>query len=222
MNAMRALFEREARLAWAGGGGSAGPLAFNLAALALFPLALGPSPDTLAAAAPGVIAFAMLLAVLQPAERLFGEDVFDGTLDAYALSGVGLTVISLMKTMAFAGAVFWPAPLLAFLGAIAYGMGVEAAFVLALGLALAAPGLALIAGFAAALAAGVRRAGLLIALIAAPLQTPLLIFAAGAGRAASEAPHLVFANLALTAAASLAALALAPFAIAAALRARLE
>ncbi|MEO1038950.1 MAG: heme exporter protein CcmB [Pseudomonadota bacterium] len=222
MNAALAIFQREMRLAWSGGGGPAGPAAFNLAALALFPLALGPSPDTLAAAGPGVIAFAMLLSVLQPAERLFGEDAFDGTLEGYALSGASLTLICLMKTLAFACAVFWPAPLLAFAGGVAYGMSVEAALVLALGLMLAAPGLALIAGFAAALAAGVKRAGLLIALIAAPLQVPLLVFASGAGRAMIDAPHLVLANLTLTAAASLAALALTPFAIAAALRARLE
>jgi heme exporter protein B len=62
----------------------------------------------------------------------------------------------------------------------------------------------------------------LIALIAAPLLTPLLIFAAGAARSAVEQPDLVAANLMMTAAYSLAALALAPFGAAAALRARLE
>ena len=65
-------------------------------------------------------------------------------------------------------------------------------------------------------------AGLLIALIAAPLQVPLLIFAAGAARSAVERPDLVGPNLMMTAAYSLAALALAPIGAAAALRARLE
>ena len=73
-----------------------------------------------------------------------------------------------------------------------------------------------------ALAAGVKRAGLLIALIAAPLQVPALVFAAGAGRAALEGTGVAGANLMLTAAFSLAALALAPAGIAAALKARLE
>ena len=65
MSALGAIFTRELRLAFAGGGGPAGPAAFNLAALALAPLAIGPDADTLQAAGPGVIAFAALLATLQ-------------------------------------------------------------------------------------------------------------------------------------------------------------
>ncbi len=216
------LFAREVRLAWAGGGGPAGPAAFNLAALALAPLAIGPDADTLAAAGPGLITFAALLATLQPAERIFGEDVADGTLELYALSGTGLAMASLMKALAFTLAVFWPLPALAFIGGLAYGLEPGAALVLSAGLLAAAPGLALIAAFAGALAAGLKRAGLLIALIAAPLQVPLLVFAAGAGRAAMDGTGLEGANLMMALAGSLAALVLAPLGAAAALRARLE
>jgi heme exporter protein B len=92
----------------------------------------------------------------------------------------------------------------------------------ALALTLALPGLGMIAGFAGALAAGLKRAGLLIALIAAPLQLPLLVFASGATRAAVEGSDLLLPNLMMTAAGSLAAIALGPFAIAATLRARLS
>jgi len=222
MSAALALFSRELKLAWAGGGGPAGPAAFNLAALALAPLAIGPDAETLAAAGPGVIAFAALLATLQPAERLFGEDAADGTLELYALSGAGLATAVLMKTLAFTLAVFWPIAPIAFIAALAYGLEAGPALILALALLLAAPGLALIAAFAGALAAGLKRAGLLIALIAAPLQVPLLVFAAGAGRAAAEGTGLEGANLMMAAAGSLAALALAPLGAAAALRARLE
>ena len=222
MRALMALFKREARLAWAGGGGAAGPAAFNLAALALAPLAMGPSPELLSLAGPGIIAFSLLLATLQPAERLFGEDVSDGTLDLYALSGQSLTLISLVKTLAFAFAVFWPAPAIAFIGGLAYGLPIEAALILTLSLSAAIPGLAMITSFAGALAAGVKRAGLLIALIAAPLQTPLLIFAAGAGREALNATGRAEANILLTLAVSLILLVISPPGIAAALKARLE
>lgn len=222
MSGALAMFARELRLAWAGGGGPAGPAAFNLAALALAPLAIGPDADTLAAAGPGIIAFAALLATLQPAERLFGEDAADGTLELYALSGTGLAVAVLMKALAFTLAVFWPIAPLAFFAALAYGLAAGPALILALALFLAAPGLALIAAFAGALAAGLKRAGLLIALIAAPMQVPLLVFAAGAGRAAADGTGLEGANLMMTAAGSLAALALAPLGAAAALKARLE
>lgn len=222
MSALAALFRREFALAWAGGGGTAGPAAFNLAALALAPLAIGPAPDILLAAAPGIIAFAMLLSTLQSAERLFSEDAGDGTLELYVLSGQSFALICLVKSLAFALAVFWPAPLIALLAGIAYGMSGEASLVLALALGLAAPGLALVAGFAGSLAAGLKRAGLLIALIAAPLQVPVLVFAAGAGRATIDQTGTAGANLLLTAAFSLAALVLAPAGIAAALKARLE
>ncbi len=222
MSAAPALFFRELRLAFAGGGGPAGPAAFNLAALALAPLAIGPDAETLAAAGPGVIAFAALLATLQPAERLFGEDASDGTLELYALSGAGLATAVLMKTLAFTLAVFWPLAPIAFIAALAYGLAAAPAAILALALLLAAPGLSLIAAFAGALAAGLKRAGLLIALIAAPLQVPLLVFAAGAGRAAADGTGLEGANLMMAAAGSLAALVLAPLGAAAALKARLE
>ncbi|PWE18259.1 cytochrome C biogenesis protein [Marinicauda salina] len=222
MSGFLAVFGRELRLAWAGGGGPAGPAAFNLAALALAPLAIGPSGELLAAAAPGVIVFAALLAVLQPAERLFGEDAVDGTLELYALSGAGLTGLCLAKTLAFALAAFWPAPIIAFIAGLAYGLTPGAAGALAAGVALAAPGMSLVAAFAGALAAGVKRAGLVIALIAAPLEVPFLVFASGAGRAAFEATGRADANLMLAAAGSLIALVLVPAGIAAALRARLE
>ena len=89
-------------------------------------------------------------------------------------------------------------------------------------LACALPGLASIAGLAGALAAGVRRAGILVALIAAPLMIPVLVFASAAGRAAFEGDSRAVASLMIAAALSLGATALAPFATGAVLRARSE
>ncbi len=88
MNALGAVFAREARLAWSGGGGAAGPAAFFLAAITLAPLAIGPAADLLSAVGPGIMGFAALLSVLQSADRLFGDDHGDGTAELYLLSGV--------------------------------------------------------------------------------------------------------------------------------------
>jgi len=74
------------------------------------PLGVGPDPEILRAAAPGVVAFAALLASLQGAERLFADDLSDGTLELYALSPVSLSGLSLAKVGAFALGVLWPAP----------------------------------------------------------------------------------------------------------------
>ncbi|RKQ96628.1 heme exporter protein CcmB [Maricaulis maris] len=221
MSALGAVFVREARLAWAGGGGAAGPAAFFLAAITLAPLAIGPAPDLLAAIGPGIMGFAALLSVLQSADRLFGDDHGDGTAELYLLSGVTPSWLVLAKVMGQAAATLWPLPVIGLVGALMYGVPVAPAAVGALASLAAIPALSLIAGFAGALAAGIRRSGLLIALIATPMMVPVLIFAAGAGRAAFEGDERALANLLLTLAVSLGATALAPFGIAAALRSRL-
>lgn len=222
MKTLIAVFLREARLAWAGGGGAAGPAAFFLAAITLAPLAIGPAPELLAAAGPGLMAFAALLSVLQSAERLFGDDLSDGTLDLYALTPTSLPVLALMKVLGQAVATLWPLPFIGFLGALMYGVPALAALVLGAALLAAIPALSLIAAFAGALAAGVKRGGLLIALIATPMMVPVLIFAAGAGRSAFDGDERAVANLLLTVAVSLGTTALAPFGIAGAIRSRLN
>ena len=75
---------------------------------------------------------------------------------------------------------------------------------------------------AAALSAGARRSGLVIALIAAPLAIPLMVFTASAGRASLDGDPAASANLMLGCAVSLFLTAMSPFAISAALKARLE
>ncbi|WP_291843598.1 heme exporter protein CcmB [Maricaulis sp.] len=221
MNALGAVFAREARLAWAGGGGAAGPAAFFLAAITLAPLAIGPAPDLLMAIGPGIMGFAALLSVLQSADRLFGDDHADGTAELYLLSGATPAWLVLAKVMGQAVATLWPLPVIGLLGALMYGVPVETALVGALALLAAIPALSLIAGFAGALAAGIRRSGLLIALIATPMMVPVLIFAAGAGRSAFEGDERAVANLLLTLAVSLGTTALTPFGIAGAIRSRL-
>tara|TARA_R110002096_G_scaffold103888_2_gene228589 strand:- start:9 stop:677 length:669 start_codon:yes stop_codon:yes gene_type:complete len=221
MRVLTAIFAREARLAWAGGGGAAGPAAFFLAAITLAPLAIGPSADLLAAVGPGILAFAALLSVLQSAERLFGDDFSDGTLDLYLLTPASLAALCLSKVMGQASATLWPLPLIGVLGGLMYGLPPLSALVLGAALLAAIPALALIAGFAGALAAGIKRGGLLIALIATPMMVPVLIFAAGAGRSAFAGDERAVANLLLTLAISLGTVALAPFGIAAAVRGRL-
>ncbi len=95
-----AVFARELKLAWSGGGGAALPVGFFAGSASLTPLALGPEPDLLKAAGPGIIWIAMALSSLLPMERLFQADLEDGTLDAYAGSGTALEGIAAAKTAA--------------------------------------------------------------------------------------------------------------------------
>jgi heme exporter protein B len=222
MSALRAIFLREAGVAWGGGGGAAGPTAFFLAAITLAPLAIGPAPEILLVVAPGIMAFVALLSVLQSAERLFGDDLADGTLDLYALTATSLPWLALAKTLGQAFATLFPLPIIATIGGMMYGLPPQPALVLGLALLMAIPALSLIAAFAGALVAGVRRGGLLISLIATPMMIPVLIFASSAGRSALVGDERDLANLLLTAAVSLASIALFPFGIAAAIRSRLS
>lgn len=222
MSVVLDIFAREARLAWAGGGGAAGPTAFFLACITLGPLAIGPDDEILRAIGPGLMGIAALLSVLQAAERLFAEDFADGTLELYALTPVSLPVLALAKVMGQAVATLWALPLIGIVGALMYGLDPASAGLVGAALLAAIPTLALIAGFAGALSAGVKRGGLLIALIAMPLMIPVLVFAAGAGRAALEGElDRAVATLLLTCAVSLGTIALVPFGIAAAIRVRL-
>ncbi|MBR9824911.1 MAG: cytochrome C biogenesis protein [Alphaproteobacteria bacterium] len=222
MRLLAGIFLREARLAWAGGGGAAGPTAFFLACITLGPLAIGPADETLRVIGPGLMAIAALLSVLQAAERLFTEDVSDGTLELYVLTPVSLPLLALAKVLGQAAATLWALPLIAIVGAMMYGLELGTALLVGAALLAAIPALALLAGFAGALSAGVKRGGLLISLIAMPLMVPVLVFAAGTGRAALDGEmDRAFATLLLTCAVSLGTIAVAPFGIAAAMRARL-
>lgn len=222
MNGFWWILRREAGLAWAGGGGAAGPTAFFLACITLGPLAIGTESDTLVAVGPGIMGISALLAVLQFGERSFADDFFDGTLELYALSSVSLPILSFAKVMGQALATLWALPLIGALGGMMYGLGAQEALVVFCGLLAAIPALALVAGFASALSAGVRRGGLLISLIAMPMMIPVLVFAAGAGRTALDGDYdRAWATVLLTLAVSLGTSALMPFGIAAAMRSRL-
>lgn len=221
MKGLLAAFFRELRLAWSGGGGAALPLGFFAGAASLTPFAIGPAPDILVAAGPGVIWIALALSSLLPMERLYQADLEDGTLDAYAGSGVALEAVALAKTLAHWIATGIPLALISPVVWIMLQGPPEASWLVILVSALGAAGFFFIGSIGAALAAGVRRGGLLIALVALPLYSPLMIFGAAALNAAAGgndwAPALM-----LTAASALFGAAISPFASAMALRAAID
>ena len=100
MSGVASVFMRELKLAWSGGGGPALPVGFFAAASSLTPFAVRPDAETLQIAGPGVTWIALALASLLPMERLFQADLEDGTLDAYAGSGVAMEGIAAAKTLA--------------------------------------------------------------------------------------------------------------------------
>ena len=213
-----ALLRRDLRLSLRQGIDVALVVLFFMVAGILFPFAVGPAPNLLAAIAGGVVMVMAALAALLSLDRLYLPDYEDGSLDGLLLSPLPLEVIALVKALAHWLTTGLPllvaAPLLGLilnLPAIAYLPMLTA-------LLLATPMLSLLGGLGPALTLGSRRGGVLITLIILPLYVPVLIFA----MAVIDAARLGLGGgdgfLILLAAMLLGSLALTPWATAAALR----
>ena len=221
MSAALVLLGREMRLVMRRPADSAVAVAFFVIAAALFPFGIGAEPAILARIAAGIIWVTALLATLLSLERLFLADYEDGTLDQLALSPLALAWAAMTKAFAHWLVVGVPLLIASPLLALLLGLDLAGYGVLLLTLLLGTPSLILIGMVAAALTVGARRGGALLALLALPLDIPVLIFGAGAVDAAvagtSAAPHIqILAGLLLG------ALVLAPVAAAAALQQALE
>jgi heme exporter protein B len=216
-----AVLSRELRLAARHGADTLGALLFFFVAGALFPLAIGPGPQTLAKIAPGVVWVCALLAALLPLDRLFGGDFEDGSLDQLLVSGTPASVVAAAK----AGA-HWAVtglPLLVAAAPLAVMLQVKDGVlpVLLGGLAAGTAVLSLLGTAGAAIVLGARRGGVLLPVLVLPLAVPVLIFgtlaADAAGFGQSARPHLLLLGAFLAA-----ALPLCPVAAGAALRAAVD
>ena len=197
------------------------PLVFLFLAVTLFALGVGGDSKALGQQAGAILWVLVLLATLLSLEALFRRDFEDGTLEQlvllgrpafvpilaklavqWALSGLAMTLL----TPALALMLYLPAEVL----------GLTMVTLLA-----GSPALTLLGSVAAALTVGLRRGGVLLALLALPLFVPTLIFGAGAislAMAGSDVSAQIYWLLAI----SMLALTVAPFAVLAALRISLE
>lgn len=217
MKVFAATFRRDFALMWGGGGGALAPLGFFLGATMLVPLAMGAERALLQNAGPPLVWIAAALAVLATLERLFQADLEDGSLDQMLLSPAPLEAIVFAKGAALWCAVGLPLALAGAPAAIALQAPLDRlpAIVLALAMGMAAFIGAGLVG--AAVTAGVKRGGVVIALIVLPFFAPPIIF----GSAVASGDN-VGAALSLLAGSALAAMALGPIAAAAALRLQAE
>jgi heme exporter protein B len=221
MTGVIAILFRELRLSVRHGADTLGALLFFLLVVSLFPLAIGPAPETLGRIAPGIIWVSALLSAFLSLDRLFGADFEDGSLDQLLLSGTHGIGIAAAKTLAHWLVTGVPLLLAAAPLAVMLRMPNEAIPVLLLGLL---PGTALLSLFGtagAAIVVGARRSGMLLPLLVLPLTTPVLIFGVAATDAAamgvSPRSHLLLLTALL-----LAALPLCPLAAGVALRGAAE
>lgn len=215
--ACRALLARDFRLLWRRRGDAAGPVLFALLVVTLFPFALGPEPAILSRIAPAILWVAFLLAGLLSLDTLFRSDLDDGSLEQLLLAPHPLALLVGCKILVHWLSTALPLMLASPLLATLLYLPAEQLPVLLSALALGTPLLSLIGAVVVALTVGMRRSGMLLALLALPLYVPVLIFGAGSVMAAAQG--LPFEGALLLLGAGLAmALVLAPLAAAAALR----
>jgi heme exporter protein B len=193
------------------------PLVFFVVAISLFPLGVGPEPQTLRQIAPGVVWVCALLATMLSVNQLYAGDHADGSLEQMLLAPQPALVVALAKSVAHwlvnGGPLIAAAPVAGLL----FDLSGPALGSLVLGLALGTPVLSLLGGLGAALTLGLRSGGMLLILIVLPLAMPALIFGAGAV-AAVEAGQSAAGHYSLLGALLIATALGAPLATAAALR----
>ncbi len=217
----RLVMRRDLTLAFRKRGEIVQPLAFFAIVTLLFPLAISPELSRLREVAPGVLWIAALLASLLALEFLFRDDAHDGTLEQYALSGQSLTWLLFAKTAAHWLLTGLPLALMAPLAALSLGVPAASVPGIVAGVTIGTVALSLIGSIGAALTLGIRRSGVLLALLTLPLSLPVLIFGARASELAIHgAPY--GAELELLGALAVLGVTLAPLAAAAAVRISLE
>jgi heme exporter protein B len=217
MRAISILYRRELEMAWGRGGGPLLACAFFASIAALLPLAVGPSPERLAAVASGSAWLALALSSLLSLERLFERDFEDGALDLITLGSASLETVAAVKCLAQWTANGLPLSIMAPVVATALGAPLSLAAI-TFGCALIGGlGFAFVGGTGAALALGARRGGVLIAVVVLPLLAPPVIFGAGAIEAYAAGLNWL-PGVAFLGAYCLAAVGLSPFAMAAAVR----
>lgn len=156
------------------------PLTFFTLVITLFPIAVGPAPETLQKIGPGVIWVAAILSALLGMERLFRDDFLDGVLEQMQLSQLSLAWIMLVKVMTHWLVTIVPLILISPLLALFLNLTLPMYWALLATLLLGTPILSLLGAIAVALTVGLQKGGILLSLIIIPVFIPLLIFATSA------------------------------------------
>jgi heme exporter protein B len=217
MKAFIAIIRRDLKLALRQGGGFGPAFGFMLAVMVMLPLSVGPDQALLQRLAPGMMWLTLLLAVLLTAERIFAQDMEDGTLETLQLTTLNLELIALAKIIAHWLSVSLPLAILSpFLG---FMLNLDASTLplLLISMLLGSLALSMLSAIGGAITAGLKRGGLLISLLVMPLYVPVMIFGISA-TTSSMTPSGSTPSLLVLLGITLVAIVIGPWASAAALR----
>lgn len=199
-----AILRRDLALAARAGGGGELALVFFLTVVVLIPFALGPDLNLLSRIGPAILWLGALLATLIGLDRLFQADEEDGSLDLIRGSALPLELAVLAKGLAHWLTTGLPLTLAAPLLGLLVALPAEAVLPVTASLLLGTPALSFLGAAAAGLTASLRRGGLILPVLVAPLCVPVLIFGVSAadiarGPGSSQAPLLILAAISLAA-----------------------
>ena len=193
------------------------PLGFFIVAAGLFPIGVGPEPQTLRQIAPGVVWVCALLAAMLSVTQMFASDQQDGSLEQMLLAPGPLLALVAGKVLAHWLSSGLPLVVAAPLIGVLFGMQGSAIATLTFTLLLGTPIFSLMGAVGAALTLGLRSGAALVFLLVLPLTVPALIFGTGAV-VAVDSGLSARAHLSLLGALLIATALGAPLATAAALR----
>lgn len=213
-----AIVKRDLALAGRAGGGGELALVFFLTLVVLVPFALGPDLNLLSRIGPAILWLGALLSVLIGLDRLFQSDEEDGSLDLIRASSLPLELAVLAKGLAHWLTTGLPLAIASPLLGLLVALPGEGVLPLVATLLVGTPALSFIGAGGAALAAGLRRGGLIVPVLVAPLTIPVLIFGVSAANAALGGTVPFLTPFLILCAISLAAIVVGTMAAAAALR----
>ena len=156
------------------------PIAFFAVAVSLFPLGVGPEPNTLRQIAPGVLWVCALLAAMLSVTQLYASDQSDGSLEQMMLAGRSALPVAIAKALSHWLLTGLPLLIIAPLFGVMFDLSGRSIAALCASLLLGTPILSLLGNLGAALTLGVRNGGVLLILLIVPLCIPALIFGSGA------------------------------------------
>jgi len=174
------VFFRDLTLAIRSAGQWLNTLLFFVIVVSLFPLGIGPGPQTLQTIAPGIVWVSALLSMMLSLDSLFAHDYRDGTLEQFVVGGHPLSVVVVAKVLAHWTTGGLPLVLLSPLLGLVMQLPEDAYGVLLLSLLIGTLALSFIGGIGAALIISVNQGGVLLSLLVLPLTVPVLIFGSGA------------------------------------------
>jgi len=221
MSVFLALVARDLRIAFRDGGAIGIALGFYLIVVAIVPIGLGPDLNLLSRIGPGLLWVALLLSALLSVDRIFHNDHEDGTLEVIALGPLPLELVVAAKALAHWLSTALPLVLLAPVLGLLLNLEAGAYPAVALTMLIGSPALSFLGAVGAALTLGLRRGGLLVALLILPLYVPILIFGVASVDRMLSALEPSSQPLLILAALAIATVVLSPLAAAHALRANL-